>query len=87
MELPCKDCVSGYVLPGEPKGTFVEGAYFSPAPNGNGTASANQKTALVLLTDGFGLNLKNPKILADSFAASLNCDVFVPDIFNGKGLI
>jgi carboxymethylenebutenolidase len=38
----------------------------------------------VLLTDGFGIVVDNPKILADGFAKKLNMDVWVPDTFNGK---
>jgi carboxymethylenebutenolidase len=82
MELPCKDCVSGYILPGDPRGTFSEGAYHTKAEQGNDANS--KKRALVLLTDIFGFELNNPKILADSFANRLGCDVFVPDLFNGK---
>jgi hypothetical protein len=82
MELPCKDCVSGHILPGDPKGTFTEGAYFTRAEQGNDGNSG--KRVLVLLTDSFGLQIQNPKILADSFANRLGCDVFVPDLFNGK---
>lgn len=81
MELPCKDCVSGYVLPGDVKGAFADGAYFSPAPSRH----EGEKAAIVLLTDSFGLQLKNPKILADFFADRLGCDAFVPDLFHGQG--
>lgn len=86
MSRLCKDCVSGYALPGKPKGTMEKnGAYFSPAPtstteSGEGTSS---KRAVVLLTDAFGFGLPNPKIMADKYAEELKCDVFVPDIFLG----
>lgn len=39
---------------------------------------------MIFLTDIFGLELRNSKILADSFGERLKCDVFVPDIFNGN---
>jgi carboxymethylenebutenolidase len=83
MELPCKDCVSGYILPGDPRGTLLsDGSYLTKPEKGNNANS--EKRALVLLTDSFGLQLQNPKILADSFANHLGCDVFVPDLFNGR---
>lgn len=89
MTTLCKNCVSGHVLPGEPKGTIKDGAYvYSYRPetesqSQDGTPSLTGKTAIILLTDIFGLDLKNSKILADSFGERLKCDVLVPDLFNG----
>ncbi|KAJ7784599.1 Alpha/Beta hydrolase protein [Mycena metata] len=77
--MSCPDCFKGAVLDGEPTGSIVasqDGAYFAP---GNG----DTKRAIILLTDIFGLPLKNSKILADSFAQHLGCDVWVPDLFAG----
>ena len=71
----CEHCKSGFVLPGEPKGSMQDGAYFA--------AGADTTRAVVLLTDIFGLPLKNSKILADQFAEQVGCDVWVPDLFNG----
>ncbi|KAG8805216.1 hypothetical protein FRC17_005674 [Serendipita sp. 399] len=104
MSILCKNCTSGYILPGEPKGSLLnestekDACYFSPAPNNvfspalevptsvPATASESQrstgeKLAVILLTDIFGLQLKNPKIIADNFSKRLNCDVYVPDLF------
>lgn len=73
----CERCKSGYILPGEPKGSIQEnGAYF--------IAGNDSTRAIILLTDAFGLSLKNNRILADRFAEEVGCDVWVPDIFNGK---
>ncbi|KAF7978527.1 hypothetical protein HWV62_45707 [Athelia sp. TMB] len=80
----CDNCTKGYVLPGEPTGTLVaemDGAYFAPGPEGN-TARA-----VVYLTDIFGLPLKNSKLMADELAKTLACDVWVPDLFNGKPIV
>jgi hypothetical protein len=78
MTTLCKNCVSGYVLPGEPKGTIKDGAYvYSNEPDGqhqDGTPNLTEKTAIILLTDIFGLDLKNLKILADSIGERLHCD-------------
>ncbi|TFK34078.1 dienelactone hydrolase endo-1,3,1,4-beta-D-glucanase [Crucibulum laeve] len=38
-------------------------------------------------SDAFGLPLKNSKILADNLSHRLLCDVWVPDLFDGKPLI
>ncbi|KAJ7021964.1 Alpha/Beta hydrolase protein [Mycena alexandri] len=75
--MSCPNCFKGAVLEGQPTGVIIDaqdGAYFAA---GNG----DTKRAIVLLTDVFGLPLKNSKILADSFAQHLGCDVWVPDLF------
>ncbi|KAG9020044.1 hypothetical protein FS842_007632 [Serendipita sp. 407] len=107
MSILCKNCKSGYILPGQPKGSLVnpstesDAYYFSPAiegetpaipagedsaqvTTGQSSAEPGKKMAVVLLTDIFGLQLKNPKILADNFAKKLGCDVYVPDLFQGR---
>ncbi|KAJ6584936.1 dienelactone hydrolase endo-1-3,1,4-beta-D-glucanase [Mycena capillaripes] len=77
--MSCPDCFRGSVLEGEPTGVMIDGAYFASA----GTDAQPSKRAIILLTDVFGLPLKNSKILADNFALHLNCDVWVPDVFAG----
>ncbi|KAF8632410.1 hypothetical protein AX17_004851 [Amanita inopinata Kibby_2008] len=78
--MSCPDCINGGTLSGDPIGTIsTQNAYFSPAPNGSPS-----KRAVLLLTDVFGLSLKNPKIIADHLAKRLECDVWIPDYFNGN---
>jgi len=80
----CERCVQGDILEGEFTGKMENGAYLAPAP-GKGSLSANpSKTCIVILTDVFGLPLKNCKIMADSIAEKLGVDVWVPDQFAGK---
>ncbi len=77
--MSCPDCFKGIALTGNTVGSIsTNGAYFSPAPSGT------SKVAVVLLTDIFGLHLNNPKVIADLFAKELDCDVWVPDLFNGS---
>ncbi|KZS93566.1 dienelactone hydrolase endo-1,3,1,4-beta-D-glucanase [Sistotremastrum niveocremeum HHB9708] len=74
----CENCTKGYILEGEPKGSIQpNGAYLIKSP----TPSTR---AIVFLTDVFGLPLKNCKIVADEFSEKLGCDVWVPDLFEGK---
>jgi hypothetical protein len=81
--MSCPDCTTGGYLPGEPTGTFsTQGAYFAPAP-ALPEDSQVPKRAVLLLTDAFGLPLKNCKIIADNLAKRLNCDVWIPDYFAG----
>jgi hypothetical protein len=83
--MSCPDCITGGLLPGEPTGTLTtHGAYLAPAPSSEGSDS---KCAVVLLTDVFGLPLKNCKIIADNLAKRLNCDVWVPDYFAGTYML
>ncbi|KAI0044563.1 dienelactone hydrolase endo-1,3,1,4-beta-D-glucanase [Auriscalpium vulgare] len=79
--MSCENCFKGHVIPGEPKGTLVNGAYFAAA-GGDKTEGAEKK-AVLLLTDIFGLALVNSKIMADMFAERLGVDVWVPDLFDG----
>lgn len=80
----CQHCTQGTVLPGEPKWSMQpNGAYFAPGQSDQ----TGTKNAVLLLTDIFGLPLKNSKIMADKFAEQLGCDVWVPDVFAGTSFI
>ena len=75
--MSCPQCVEGYELPGEPKGSMeadFHGAYFTP---GRSDQQGGSSCAVILLTDGFGLSLKNCKIIADRIAN----EVWIPDYF------
>jgi carboxymethylenebutenolidase len=74
----CEHCVQGHTLQGTPSGTFQGSAYLHPAPTGSST-----KRAVVVLTDIFGLNLVNNKLITDEYSKRLECDVWCPDIFEG----
>ncbi|THV05298.1 alpha/beta-hydrolase [Dendrothele bispora CBS 962.96] len=78
--MSCPDCIKGVVLEGEPTGKTDPntGTYVSLGPEGN------TSRAIVLLTDIFGLGLKNAEIIADNLSKRLGCDVYAPDIFSGK---
>ncbi|KAF6759166.1 dienelactone hydrolase endo-1,3,1,4-beta-D-glucanase [Ephemerocybe angulata] len=78
----CPKCVEGYELPGEPTGSVhadYQGAYLAPGP-----PDGQKGIAVIFLTDGFGLPLKNCKIMADKIAERVGCDVWVPDYFAGR---
>ncbi|EKM51493.1 uncharacterized protein PHACADRAFT_261654 [Phanerochaete carnosa HHB-10118-sp] len=77
-------CYKGYVIEGEPNGQIVDGAYFAPAPEPQDGSETIPSCAVVLLTDIFGLALKNPRIIADELAQRIGCDVWVPDLFQGR---
>ncbi|KZV78169.1 alpha/beta-hydrolase [Exidia glandulosa HHB12029] len=77
----CENCTKGFKLDGTPEGSVIDeyAAYYHPASTDGPTP-----TAIVILTDIFGLALNNPKILADEYSKALGVDVWVPDLFNGK---
>jgi hypothetical protein len=79
--MSCENCFKGSELPGIPSGEMVGDAYF--AAGSSEAVSERKKTAVVLLTDIFGLPLKNSKIMADTLAQRLGVDVWVPDLFAG----
>lgn len=83
--MSCPSCQEGLVLAGEPTGTIeaeLRGAYFAPAPK----SSLPKDYAVLLLTDAFGLPLKNSKLIADELAKQIECDVWIPDLFDGEAL-
>jgi carboxymethylenebutenolidase len=83
--MSCPDCTKGGFLPGEPKGIIsTQGAYFASAPSGKAVEDGQGKRAIFLLTDAFGLPLKNCKIIADRLAEEVGCDVWIPDYFAGE---
>ena len=94
MAVVCPRCKEGSLLSGEPTGSILgdfQGAYFAPAPEPqtedagpSAESESRKKSTVLLLTDAFGLPLKNCKIMADELAKRLGCDVWVPDYFNGE---
>ncbi|PPQ81617.1 hypothetical protein CVT25_013592 [Psilocybe cyanescens] len=87
--MSCPKCIEGFVLPGEPSGTIeqdFQGAYHaspsSLSASETVTSNASKQRAIIFLTDGFGLPLKNCKIMADNLANRLDCEVWVPDYFD-----
>jgi carboxymethylenebutenolidase len=80
--MSCENCAQGNILSGTPEGQIVPGgAYFHPAPAN--AAEGSSTTAIVLLTDIFGLPLVNSKIIADKLSNETGYDVWVPDLFAG----
>jgi dienelactone hydrolase len=84
--MSCPDCFKGSVHShaGEAKGTEVKlhgrRCYVASPPS-----SSTSTSVIIYLTDSFGLNLINAKLLADRFAAETGCKVLIPDIIPGGG--
>ncbi|KAG8930106.1 hypothetical protein FRC01_003251 [Tulasnella sp. 417] len=87
MSIPlCEDCIKGYRLPGEPSGEMATIGAFKTyfRKSASSTNSEPSKKAVVLFTDAFGLTIPNTQLIGDSLGQSLDVDVYVPDIFEGK---
>lgn len=80
--MSCENCFKGYILPGDPTGSMIGTAYHRSAPASPSGTDAS-KHAIILLTDIFGLAIKNPRIIADLLSEKVGVDVWVPDVFNG----
>lgn len=73
-------CRRGTIHTGTPTGkeTTLAGrqTYFSPAPNGSPVG------ALLYVTDAMGWDLNNARLLADTYAADGNLDVYIPNVLD-----
>jgi dienelactone hydrolase len=86
--MSCPDCFKGAIRDGEPAGkeeiihgirTYVaglSGASNTPAP----------RPTIIFITDAFGFNLPNSKLLADYYASKTGFRVLVPDIIPHGGV-
>jgi len=80
----CKDCTSGARHEGTPEGTYEE-------INGIQTYVATPKTdfpkdkAILFITDVYGLELNNNRLLPDDFARN-GFKVYAPELFEGDSI-
>lgn len=83
--MSCPDCFRGSARDGKPAGTeeIVCDILTYVATPLSGTTSTS---CVIFITDAFGFNLVNSKLLADEYAAQTGCRVLVPDIIPGGGV-
>ncbi|EST05647.1 Dienelactone hydrolase [Kalmanozyma brasiliensis GHG001] len=83
----CINCVTGFKIPGEPKGKMenINGINCYVATPSN-ASSDNEKKAIIYFYDAFGLKLQNNKVIPDRIADASGLTVYVPDVFNGGGV-
>lgn len=82
--MSCPDCFRGTIHEGTPKGkeeTLHDILTYIATPETGVTS--NSKT--IFVTDVFGFNLVNNKLLADKYAADTGCMVLMPSIIPGGG--
>ncbi|OBT69770.1 hypothetical protein VE03_00927 [Pseudogymnoascus sp. 23342-1-I1] len=77
----CPNCLTGYMKTEKPSGTIstIHGlnTYIATPPNA-------PKALIVLITDIFGWELSNCRLLADSLSQDGDYLVYVPDFLNGN---
>ncbi|KIJ51284.1 hypothetical protein M422DRAFT_244466 [Sphaerobolus stellatus SS14] len=73
----CENCLKGSILEGTPSGIWEGPAYFKAGP-------APSRRVIIVLSDIFGLKINNPKLIADKLSERLQCDVWVPDLFEAN---
>ncbi|KAF6742995.1 dienelactone hydrolase endo-1,3,1,4-beta-D-glucanase [Ephemerocybe angulata] len=78
----CADCVKGFVHEGIPQGKVEEIGGINTYVAIPTEDDYPKDTVILFLTDVFGLELVNNKLLADDFARN-GWKVVVPDLFNG----
>ena len=89
-KMSCPECYRGTVHShaGEAKGTeeirHGKKCYVA-SPLSTSTSTSTSTSVIIYLTDSFGLNLINAKLLADRFATETGCKVLVPDVIPGGG--
>lgn len=77
----CVHCVSGFRIPGDPKGKMetIHGLNTYVATPTN-AASDSAKKAIIFFYDAFGLKLANNKVIPDKIADATGLTVYVPDV-------
>ncbi|KAH7129251.1 dienelactone hydrolase [Dactylonectria macrodidyma] len=84
--MSCPDCFRGAAHDGKPSGVEETiGGIVTYVANPTSGATACLST-IIFITDAFGFNLANSKLLADEYASRTGCRVLVPDIIPGGGV-
>lgn len=79
----CPDCFTGTIHTAKPVG-HLETIHNVPTYITRGSAPSN--STIIFLTDGFGFNLVNNKLLADQFAARTGLRVLMPNLLPNGGV-
>ena len=83
--MSCAECFKGVAHDGKPAGTEdkIHGLRTYIA---HPLAGPTSPSTIIFVTDAFGFNLLNSKLLADEYAAKTGCRVLVPDVIPGGGV-
>ena len=81
--MACVDCATGSLHAGTPSGK-VTTIHDLPTYVAEPPAGTEAKAVVVIISDAFGWELPNNRILADNFAKKGGFEVFLPDFFDGE---
>ena len=84
-QIPSKCCQEGSLHSGTPKGR-VETIFDLPTYISDPPSDDPPKGIIVMITDVFGYDLPNIRLLADRYAERIGCKVYIPDFFLGGSL-
>lgn len=79
----CTDCFTGTIHTAQPVG-HLETIHNVPTYITRGSAPSN--STIIFLTDGFGFNLVNNKLLADQYASRTGLRVLMPNLLPNGGV-
>jgi dienelactone hydrolase len=84
--MSCPDCFRGGLHDhlGEAKGT-IETLHGSKCYVASPASTSTSTSVIIYITDSFGLNIINGKLLADRLAEDTSCKVLMPDVIPGGG--
>jgi putative IMPACT (imprinted ancient) family translation regulator len=81
--MSCPDCFTGTVHEGTPVGR-VETIHGLPTYVAGTTSETEPEGIIVIISDAFGWDLLNSRILADAYAKRGNYTVYLPDFMDGN---
>ena len=84
--MSCPDCFKGAIYDGDPTGREETIHGVNTYVAGSPSTQSTSKSTIIFITDAFGFNLVNSKLLADYYATKTDFRVLVPDIIPGGGV-
>ena len=79
----CPDCITGAIHDGNPKGTVSTIAKL-PTYIAKPTTKSGKPGVIVIISDAFGWEFVNNRLLADEYAERSGRTVYLPDFMFGK---
>ena len=80
--IPCRDCLTGTLHTGTQTGR-VDTVHGLPAYITEPEQTSSVRGIIVIISDAFGWELPNTRIMADCYAKRTNCRVYLPDFMDG----
>ena len=81
--MACQDCFTGTLHEGTPAGQ-VRTIHTLPTYVSDPPPGIDPKAIIVIISDAFGWELSNNRVLADAYARRGGYTVYLPDFMNGR---